>query len=64
MNLEKVLTVSEVAELLNTTRPRIKYAIESGKVPEVRMLGNRRVFSTADILNIKRVLEGENCALV
>ena len=56
VDLEHVVTLSEACRLLNATPYQIVYLIRSRKVPEVRMLGHRRVFTAEELQGIQEAL--------
>lgn len=47
-------TLGELAEMLNIPDHRIQYLFRSRKVPDVRRIGGRRVFTQEDV---RRVVE-------
>ena len=55
----EVITVGEAARLLNIQHYQLKYAIETGKVPQPRqtIMGARRFYTREDVEEIRRVLE-------
>jgi DNA-binding transcriptional MerR regulator len=57
MNTNDFNLLGDVASLLRVQPYRITYLITSGQVPEPAMrLGNRRMFTTADIARIAATL--------
>ena len=50
-------TLGKVAEVLDVPEHRIQYLFRSRKVPEVRRVGGRRVFTLGDVQGIAEVLE-------
>lgn len=57
VDLEHVITLSEACHLLDATPYQIVYLIRSQKVPEVRMLGRRRIFTAEELQGLRKALE-------
>ena len=55
---EKVVTLSEAAQILGVTVYQLRYVLTSGKARDVRQFGKRRVFSADDLQRIRKVLKG------
>ena len=50
-NMEKLLKLSEVAEILNVSKNTLRNWDNSGKLPSVRTCGNQRRYKQSDINN-------------
>lgn len=53
---QNLYLLGDVARLLNVQRHRIVYLFESNKLEDVPTLGNRRVFTTADVRRVAEAL--------
>ena len=56
-----VITTGEAARILNIQHYQLKYAIETGKVPEPRrtIMGARRYYTRQDVEEIRRILKSD-----
>ncbi len=52
--MTKFFTSTEAAKAIGTTRDNLLYALRHGAPEPKRRLGGRRVFSTADIEDLRR----------
>lgn len=60
MNIPKLLTLDEVAELLRKTPAQLRWMIHNGTAPKSAKLGGRRMFREQDVMEwIEQAFEDE-----
>jgi len=60
VNIPKLLTLDEVAELLRKTPAQLRWMIHNGTAPKSAKLGGRRMFREQDVMEwIEQAFEDE-----
>ena len=53
---QQIYSLGEVARKLNMKPHIINYALTTGRIPEVRKVGHRRVFTNSDLARIAEIM--------
>ena len=60
MNVTKLLTLSEVAEMLRKSEAQLRWMIHNGTAPPSAKLGGRRMFREHEVIDwINQAFEGD-----